>query len=144
MIKTGVQKGKQKTTRVRPHRSAAERAQAEDSYQNQISRKCIACKDVSIVLTLLPTELSFLQREELLADTHMSPEYDASFDLGNADASDSDWADDGMDVDGDGFRTLPPGEEGLLQSHAGGEAVFLKVWERAKPGYVTVLHLERH
>ncbi|KAJ7340863.1 hypothetical protein DFH08DRAFT_963708 [Mycena albidolilacea] len=108
-IKTGVQKGMQKTTRVRPHRSAAERAQVEDSYQNQIS------------------QMSFLQREELLADTRMSPEYDASFDLGNPDASDSDWADDGMDVNGDGFRTLPPGEEGLLQSHAGGEAVFLKM-----------------
>ncbi|KAJ7215075.1 hypothetical protein GGX14DRAFT_610221 [Mycena pura] len=40
-----------------------------------------------------------------------------------------------MDIDGDeGFRTLPPGEEGFLQSHAGGEAVFLKVWEGAKAG----------
>ncbi|KAJ7691237.1 hypothetical protein B0H14DRAFT_3531973 [Mycena olivaceomarginata] len=133
-IKTRVQKGMQKTTRVQLHRSAAERAQAEDSYQNQISHKCIACKVVSIVLTLLPTELSLLQREELLADTRMSPEYDASFDLGNPDTSDSNWADNRMDVDGDGFRMLPPREEGLLQSYAGGEAVFLKVWERAKPG----------
>jgi hypothetical protein len=79
-------------------------------------------------------ELSFIQREEYLVDDPMSGSYDASFDL---DDSDETWTDDEMEVDGEnGFKTFPPGEEGLLQSNAGGEAVFLKVWEQAKPGFV--------
>jgi hypothetical protein len=86
--------------------------------------------------------MSFLQREELLADPPMAEErYDGSFDLGGTAGSDSDgWSDDErMDVDGPGFRTLPPGEEGLLQSHAGGEAIFQQMWEKAKPGCVAVV-----
>jgi hypothetical protein len=85
--------------------------------------------------------LSFLQREELLADAPIPPEhYDASFDIGgDHSGSDGGWKDDEMEVDGvDGFRTFPPGEEGLLQSHAGGEAVFQQIWERAKPGCVFI------
>lgn len=80
--------------------------------------------------------MSFLQREELLVNTPMSDvRYDNSFDLNNDDA---DWSDDDeMAVDGeDGFTTLPPGEEGMLQSHAGGEAIFHQIWDKAKPGYV--------
>jgi hypothetical protein len=80
--------------------------------------------------------MSFLQREELLADVPMSDaRFDSSFDLNN---DTGDWSDDDdMAVDGeDGFTTLPPGEEGLLQSHAGGEVIFHQIWDKAKPGYV--------
>lgn len=70
----------------------------------------------------------------------MAPEhYDMSFDIGGDHDSDGGWTDNEMEVDGeDGFRTFPPGEEGLLQSHAGGEAIFQQIWERAKPGCVFI------
>ena len=39
--------------------------------------------------------------------------------------NDSDWEDEVED----GLRRFPPGEEGFLQSHAGGEAVLQAVME---------------
>jgi hypothetical protein len=39
--------------------------------------------------------------------------------------NDSDWE----DIVQDGLRQLPPGEEGFLQSHAGGEAVLQAVMD---------------
>jgi hypothetical protein len=42
-------------------------------------------------------------------------------------------ANGGEDYDGDeGLRTLPPGEEGFWQSHAGGEAIFPMILIRSK------------
>ncbi|KAJ6464986.1 hypothetical protein C8R45DRAFT_1107214 [Mycena sanguinolenta] len=66
----------------------------------------------------------------------MPDECNMSFDVGgNCSDSDGGWTDEEMGVDGeDGFNTFPPGEEGILQSHAGGEAMFQKIWERTKPG----------
>ncbi|KAF8167514.1 hypothetical protein B0H34DRAFT_669941 [Crassisporium funariophilum] len=47
-------------------------------------------------------------------------------DVGNQDmGDDSDWEDEVQD----GLRQLPPGEEGFLQSHAGGEAVLQAVMD---------------
>lgn len=81
--------------------------------------------------------MSFLQRDELLKDSEMPDvQYDGTFDIGTGDGSDSDWNDDNtMDTEEPGFNTLPPGEEGLLQSHAGGEAIFQQMWAHTKPGY---------
>jgi hypothetical protein len=39
--------------------------------------------------------------------------------------NDSDWEDEVED----GLRQLPPGEEGFLQSHAGGEAVLQAIMD---------------
>ncbi|KAJ7108827.1 hypothetical protein C8R44DRAFT_636250 [Mycena epipterygia] len=49
---------------------------------------------------------------------------DASYNIGD-DENDGDW--DDVPNDSTGFYTLPPGEEGLLQSHAGGEALFHRI-----------------
>jgi hypothetical protein len=49
-------------------------------------------------------------------------------DVGNGDmGNDSDWEDE-PEVQ-DGLRQLPPGEEGFLQSHAGGEAILQAVMD---------------
>ncbi|KAJ6573774.1 hypothetical protein DFH09DRAFT_1246596 [Mycena vulgaris] len=80
--------------------------------------------------------MSFLQREELLVDSAMPEvQYDNNFNLDVDSGSDDGWEDKNMDAEDErGFETLPPGEEGLLQSHAGGEAIFQRIWEKAKPG----------
>ncbi|KAF8184387.1 hypothetical protein K438DRAFT_1766459 [Mycena galopus ATCC 62051] len=118
-IKTGTRPGTKSTARVNASRTSAQRAQANKDYNDQIA------------------QMSFLARDELLADTPMADDScDASFDLGGATGnSDSEWSDEEMDINHeDGFLAFPPGEEALLQSHAGGEAVFHKIWERTKPG----------
>jgi hypothetical protein len=43
-----------------------------------------------------------------------------------------------VDVEGEnaGLYTLPPGEEGLYHSHAGGEMVFQQIIDGIEPGYI--------
>jgi hypothetical protein len=70
--------------------------------------------------------LSFTQREYLFGDSDLlenqeDRDGDVMMDMGN----DSDWEDEVQD----GLRHLPPGEEGFLQSHAGGEAVLQAVMD---------------
>lgn len=72
------------------------------------------------------TVLSFTQREHLFGDSDLlenqdDRDGDVVMDMGN----DSDWEDEVQD----GLRQLPPGEEGFLQSHAGGEAVLQAVMD---------------
>ncbi|KAJ7016733.1 hypothetical protein C8F04DRAFT_1201568 [Mycena alexandri] len=68
--------------------------------------------------------LGFSQREELLGnDIHMP---DASRD-------DAGWVDDDSD-DGAALETFPPGEEGMLLSHAGQDATFQQVLQGVRPG----------
>ncbi|KAF8156234.1 hypothetical protein K438DRAFT_1621664 [Mycena galopus ATCC 62051] len=63
-------------------------------------------------------------------------DYDGSFDLGGDASDNSEWdSDNEMDVDESAFNTFPPGEEAFLQSHAGGEAIFQRIWETAEHGY---------
>ncbi|KAJ7495746.1 hypothetical protein B0H11DRAFT_2155923 [Mycena galericulata] len=52
---------------------------------------------------------------------------DDTYDLGGD--SDGEWEDVPT-----GFHTFPPGEEAVLQSHAGGEAVFHQIMEGIRPG----------
>jgi hypothetical protein len=68
--------------------------------------------------------LSFTQRQAMLCGV------DQEGDVTMADAdeyagNESDWEDEVQD----GLRQLPPGEEGFLQSHAGGEAVLQAVMD---------------
>lgn len=65
------------------------------------------------------TVLSFTQREHLLVN--QDGDGDVMMDMGN----DGDWEDEVQD----GLRQLPPGEEGFLQSHAGGEAVLQAIMD---------------
>jgi hypothetical protein len=70
------------------------------------------------------TVLSFTQRQLLYQDllkNNYEQDGDVIMDAGN----DSDWEDEVQD----GLRQLPPGEEGFLQSHAGGEAVLQAVMD---------------
>jgi hypothetical protein len=70
------------------------------------------------------TVLSFTQRQILYQDllkNNYEQDGDVIMDAGN----DSDWEDEVQD----GLRQLPPGEEGFLQSHAGGEAVLQAVMD---------------
>jgi hypothetical protein len=50
------------------------------------------------------------------------------------------WEDDSDD---EGLATLPPGEEGLLQSHAGGEAIFHQILKDVQLKYVWLLYFSR-
>ncbi|KAF8195178.1 hypothetical protein K438DRAFT_1968514 [Mycena galopus ATCC 62051] len=109
-IKTGTRPGTKSIAHVNASRTSAQRAQANKDYNDQIA------------------QMSFLARDELLADAPMADDScDASFDLGGATGnSDSEWSDEEMDINHeDGF---------LAFLHAGGEAVFHKIWERTKPG----------
>lgn len=55
--------------------------------------------------------------------------YDDDFIMGAPDNDDDDaWEDD------PGFNTFPPGEEGVLQSHAGGEAILQRMLNGIRPG----------
>ncbi|KAJ6565152.1 hypothetical protein DFH09DRAFT_1314957 [Mycena vulgaris] len=98
------------------NKTATERAQLQKDYNDQIG------------------QMGFLQREELLKDSATSEmDYDGTFDLGGNASDDSEWdSDNEMDVDESGFNTFPPGEEAFLQSHAGGEAIFQQIWDKAE------------
>ncbi|KAJ7847108.1 hypothetical protein B0H14DRAFT_3867546 [Mycena olivaceomarginata] len=68
--------------------------------------------------------LNFEQRQEVLdVDMDASPYFPSGFD------DDENW-----DDMADGFLPLPPGEEAILQSHAGGEAIFQEMIAGMKPG----------
>ena len=49
--------------------------------------------------------------------------------------------DEWEDVDGEnmGLYTLPPGEEGINHSHAGGESIFQQIMDDVNPQYVIIL-----
>ena len=69
------------------------------------------------------TVLSFTQRQAILYDNK-----DGEVMMAEADdyaGNDSDWEDEVLD----GLHKLPPGKEGFLQSHAGGEAVLQAVMD---------------
>ncbi|KAJ7239447.1 hypothetical protein C8J57DRAFT_1528105 [Mycena rebaudengoi] len=79
--------------------------------------------------------LSFLQREELFGE---GP-YDLPMDDGllQYSANDSDTDNDNASIDTDeaeAFQRLPAGDEGMLHSPAGKEAIFEKIWRKCKPG----------
>ena len=67
---------------------------------------------------------------DLNQDVDMPNAYgaDDTFFLGGPDDDDQ-WEDVPT-----GLRVFPPGEEAMLQSHAGGEAVFHQIMERIRPG----------
>jgi hypothetical protein len=69
------------------------------------------------------TVLSFTQRQAILYDNR--DDEVAMADADNYAGNDSDWEDEVLD----GLHQLPPGEEGFLQSHAGGEAVLQAVMD---------------
>lgn len=71
------------------------------------------------------TVLSFAQREHILYGDLMKNQNDQDGDVMMDMGDDSDWEDEVQD----GLRQLPPGEEGFLQSHAGGEAVLQAVMD---------------
>jgi hypothetical protein len=78
----------------------------------------------SILFSCSISVLSFTQRQAMLYADNQDGEVmmaDAEEYAGN----DSDWEDEVQD----GLRQLPPGEEGFLQSHAGGEAVLQAVMD---------------
>lgn len=45
------------------------------------------------------------------------------------------WED--VDEENAGLHTLPPGEEGVNHSHAGGESIFQQIMDDVNPQYVT-------
>jgi hypothetical protein len=74
--------------------------------------------------------LSFANREELILD---------SMDVDNPEATPV--HDEWEDVDGEyaGLYTLPPGEEGVNHSHAGGESIFQQILDDVNPQYVIII-----
>lgn len=70
--------------------------------------------------------LSFTERQRLLwADQLPSNEDGGSTGSHFGEEAESDWEDEELA----GLMTFPPGEEGFLQSHAGGEAVLQDVMD---------------
>lgn len=65
--------------------------------------------------------MSFQEREETIA--------------AGGGAQDPDWEDE--DEDMSGFNQLPPGEEGILQSHEGGEEELSRTIFELPPSYAT-------
>lgn len=84
--------------------------------------------------------LSFVQREEML---ELAQDQDA--DMPYAHAEDVDWLQLGAPDEDDwedvptGIHTFPPGEEAILQSHAGGEGIMHQIMEGMRPGYVFLI-----
>ncbi|KAJ7433566.1 hypothetical protein FB451DRAFT_1419631 [Mycena latifolia] len=70
------------------------------------------------------SSLSFGQREALLGDGDMP--------MGDPDSSQ--WVDMDSDDEAAALQTFPPGEEALLQSHAGQEAIYQEISAGVKPG----------
>jgi hypothetical protein len=69
---------------------------------------------------LLSKALSFASREEFIDN----------MDVDNAPGQE-DWED--IPAENAGLYTLPPGEEGMLHSHAGGESIFQQIIEGVDP-----------
>lgn len=70
------------------------------------------------------TVLSFTQRQAILYTDEQDGDVTME-DVEEYAGNDSDWEDEVQD----GLRQFPPGEEGFLQSHAGGEAVLQAVMD---------------
>ncbi|TFK58592.1 hypothetical protein BDN72DRAFT_906599 [Pluteus cervinus] len=70
------------------------------------------------------SELSFVQRDEFCmpASNPSAPTVQSTIPGGHDDTPSTD-----PPFDNSPFHTFPPGEEGFLQSHAGGEAIFQKI-----------------
>ncbi|KAJ7815528.1 hypothetical protein B0H14DRAFT_2603415 [Mycena olivaceomarginata] len=106
---------KEQTLRV--NRTPAQRAAARKEYDNTVAG------------------LSFVQRQEML-DLGTDSDYEMPYAHNEDDwhvlgAEDDGWEDAPI---GTGIHTFPPGEEAILQSHAGGEAVIHQLMEGIKPG----------
>jgi hypothetical protein len=71
------------------------------------------------------TVLSFTQRQNILYEDLLKDNFDQDGDTMMDVGNNSDWE----DVVQDGLHQLPPGDEGFLQSHAGGEAVLQAVMD---------------
>ena len=73
--------------------------------------------------------LSFATREELLTD---------AMDLDNmaADGQYDGWEDADVEEAAVISNTLPPGEEGILHSHTGGESIFQQIMDDINIGYM--------
>ncbi|KAJ7717201.1 hypothetical protein B0H16DRAFT_1740706 [Mycena metata] len=99
-------RSKQNIVNVNINRTATQIARDQHIYTDQIA------------------SLGFAQWEELLGnDVHMP---DASW-------ADDGWVDDDND-DAAALQTFPPGEEGMLLSHAGQDATFQQVLAGVRPG----------
>jgi hypothetical protein len=71
------------------------------------------------------TVLSFTQRQAILYADDENGEVTMADGDDDYAGNESDWEDEVQD----GLRRFPPGEEGFLQSHAGGEAVLQAVMD---------------
>jgi hypothetical protein len=82
-------------------------------------------------MVLIPiVALSFADRDELV------------FDDMDIDRTDSELHDGWEDIEGDaGLYVPPPGEEGMLHSHAGGEMAFQQIFDSIHSQYVFFLFL---
>jgi hypothetical protein len=91
----------------------------------------VCAPSLGVKTHLIPflTVLSFSQRQHMLYGDLLKNNHDEDVtmaDVGNDDmGNDSDWEDEVQE----GLRQLPPGEEGFLQSHAGGEAILQAVMD---------------
>ncbi|KAJ6456851.1 hypothetical protein C8R45DRAFT_1110650 [Mycena sanguinolenta] len=105
---------KEQTLRV--NRTPAQRAAARKEYDDVLAG------------------LSFVQREEILnlsTDSDYEMPYAYSEDDRHPFEEDDGWEDVPI---GTGIHTFPPGEEAVLQSHAGGEAIMHQLMEGMRPG----------
>jgi hypothetical protein len=73
----------------------------------------------------LSTVLSFTQRQQILFADMQEHGHENAQDVPMEVDCDDDWEDE----EKAGLLTFPPGEEGLLQSHAGGEAILHDIFD---------------
>jgi hypothetical protein len=98
-------------------------SEGEGSSPVRNIRLVLTGEPLFIFILNIITVLSFTQRQAILFDNQDGDVtmVDGDDNVGN----DSDWEDEVHD----GLHQLPPGEEGFLQSHAGGEAVLQAVMD---------------
>ncbi|KAJ7124572.1 hypothetical protein C8R43DRAFT_958628 [Mycena crocata] len=94
------------------NKTPSQRAQEKKSIKDQIA------------------SLSWAQRQYLFGtDVEMPYTYNGSYNVGGDDRGS-----DREDIEDDPLYSLPPGQEGYLHSHAGGEGHFHRMLEKVKPG----------
>jgi hypothetical protein len=89
-----------------------------------------------------PSALSFADRDTFMASGNSLGDQDIDMDgLGGIAAHEGEAAEESDEEVEAAFGTLPPGEEGILQSHEGGEAMLDNIMSDIRPQYVFFLLL---
>ncbi|KAJ7691943.1 hypothetical protein B0H17DRAFT_934531 [Mycena rosella] len=114
-----------KSITVKPNRTGKQIQKKKEAERAQIADRCITARPRIHSVFSWITALSFEQRQELIEVNHGA---ETQYQFMDVDCDDDN---DYEDIE-TAYGTFPLGEEGLLQSHASGEAIFQQIFNHVR------------